>query len=192
MTATSSTRNRSVTPGQASWESSFTKKMNIIRQRFFIAVAVASWLPAVSGAEELWREDRITPEQPFRAKVVAVQPGWGWDTIILEEIDGAGRYCLATFGNPLGDYTIVERKQFDEKAMKQKGAIFLDPPVEVARFSWSMSVWRHGRIFGDEDTATKHRKKTGERNGTGNPSARPQSRPEDSQNPQPESKGRSR
>jgi hypothetical protein len=155
---------------------------------------LALLIPAVSDlqAEELWSEDRITPEQPFRAKVVAVQPGWGWDTIVLKEIDGTGRYCLATFGSPLGDYKIVQKDQFDEKALKQNGAIFLDPPIEVERFSWSMGIWRHGRLFGDDDAATKNRKKTGEQAGTGQPAPRPESKSEGGEKPQPESEGRSR
>jgi len=132
----------------------------ILRSLAFPMLLIASF--SELRAEELWSDDRITPQQPFRAKVVAVQPGWGWDTIVLKEIDGDGRYCMATFGNPLGSYKIILKEEFDEKAMKRNGAIFLDPPVEIARFSWSMGVWRHGRVFGDEDAATKHRKKNGE------------------------------
>ena len=79
--------------------------------------------------------------------------------LILKEIEGDGRYCLATFGNPLGDYQIVQKDDFDAKAMKQKGAIFLNPAIEVKRFSWSMGIWRHGRVFGDDDAATKLQKR---------------------------------
>ena len=141
-------------------------------------------------AEELWTDDRITPEQPFRAKVVAVQPGWGWDTIVLKEIDGDGRYCLATFGSPLGSYKIVSKGELDEKSMKRNGAVFLDPPVEVARFSWSMGVWRHGRIFGDEDAATKFRKKNGEQGGADQPATATKSKLEGDSKSKPESEGR--
>ena len=162
----------------------------ILRSLAFLALLI----PAFSDlqADELWSEGRITPEQPFRAKVVAVQPGWGWDTIVLKEIDGTGRYCLATFGSPLGDYNVVQKEQFDEKEMKQNGAIFLDPPIAVERFSWSMGIWRHGRLFGDDDAATKIRKKTGEQAGAGQPATAPQLKSEGKEKPQPEAEGRSR
>jgi hypothetical protein len=159
----------------------------ILRSFIFLMVLISA-----VRADELWSDYRITPEQPFRAKVVAVQPGWGWDTIVLKEIEGEGRYCLATFGNPLGDYQIVQKDDFDARSMKQKGAIFLDPAIEVERFSWSMGIWRHGRIFGDDDAATKLRKKNGEQAGTGQPATRPESKSEGSDEPQLEAEGRSR
>ena len=114
---------------------------------------------SAQGEEELWSEGKITPEQPFKAEVIGVKPGWGWDTIILKEVGGTGRYCLATFGNLLGTYAIVEPDKFDRDRMIELGATFLTPPVEVERFSWSMGVWKHGKIFGVEDAATKSYKK---------------------------------
>jgi len=113
----------------------------------------------VQAEDELWDEGKITPEQPFKAVVLGVTPGWGWDTIILREVGGKGRYCLATFGNPLGTYTIVDPDKFDQDRMLELGATFLTPPVEVQRFSWSMGVWKHGKIFGEDDAATKNYKK---------------------------------
>jgi hypothetical protein len=162
----------------------------ILRSLAFLALLI----PPDSDlqAEELWSEGRITPEQPFQAKVVAVQPGWGWDTIILKEIDGSGRYCLATFGSPLGDYKIVQKERFDENALKRNGAIFIDPPVEVERFSWSMGSWRHGRLFGDDDAATKNRTKTGEQAGAGQPATGSESKSEGSDTPQPKAEKHSR
>lgn len=109
--------------------------------------------------EELWSEGKITPEQPFKAEVVGVRPGWGWDTIILKEVGGSGRYCLATFGNPFRAYVILEPNNFDRDRMLELGTTFLSPPVEVSRFSWSMSIWKHGKIFGEEDAARKSKKK---------------------------------
>jgi len=138
------------------------QRYDVLQKMILRSFTILMVLISSVRSDELWSDDRITPEQPFRAKVVAVQPGWGWDTIVLKEIEGDGRYCLATFGNPLGDYQIVLKDKFDAKSMKQKGAIFLDPAIEVERFSWSIGIWRHGRIFGDDDAATKLRKKNGE------------------------------
>lgn len=162
----------------------------ILRSLAFVTLLI----PAVSSvrAEELWSEGRITPEQPFRARVMAVQPGWGWDTIVLKEIEGEGRYCLATFGSPHGDYKIIPKDQFDRKAMKQNGAIFLDPPIDVERFSWSMGIWRHGRVFGDDDAATRNRKKTREQAGAPPSANHSEADSEGGDKPQPELEERSR
>ena len=117
-----------------------------------------------NGSEELWSNGKITPEQPFKGSIIAVKPGWGWDTIILKEQDGKGRYCFALVGQSLS-YRIVEAKDFDQAKLIELGAIFITPAVEVDRFSWSMGVWEHGRRFGANDTATKFQstvKKSGE------------------------------
>jgi hypothetical protein len=114
------------------------------------------------GADELWSNGRITPDQPFQAKVLGVKSGWGWDTIVLKEINGTGRYCLATLGNPAGTYKVIAPKNFDKKAMLEEGVIFLEPAVEVERFSWSMGSGRYGKIFGDEDVASVFHKTHGE------------------------------
>ena len=120
-------------------------------------LSFASLLPA----EELilWDKGKITPSQPFKAKVIGVQPGWGWDTIILRE-KGKGRYCLVTFGNPSGAYTVIKAEDFDQAEMIKAGATFLNPGVEVDRFSWSIGIWKHGKVFGDEDSALLHFRKS--------------------------------
>jgi hypothetical protein len=33
--------------------------------------------------------------------------------------------------------------------------VYLNPSVEIDRFSWSMGPWRIGRIFGDDDSLRK-------------------------------------
>ena len=130
-----------------------------MRDNIISFIVFSLFIVNAQAEEELWSEGKITPEQPFKAEVIGVKPGWGWDTIILKEVDGAGRYCLATFGNLLGTYAIVEPDKFDRDKMIELGATFLMPPVEVERFSWSMGIWKHGRIFGKEDAATKNYKK---------------------------------
>jgi hypothetical protein len=111
-------------------------------------------------AEEtkFWDKGRITPEQPFKAKVIGVTPGWGWDTIILKEEAGKGRYCLAAFGSPFGNYTIIEPDDFDRDKMIEQGTTFITPSVDVSRFSWTMGIWKHGSIFGEDDATTKYYK----------------------------------
>ena len=128
--------------------------------KLFIPILFLAFIGSLRAEEvKFWHEGRITPEQPFKAKVIGIRHGWGWDTLILRE-EGEGRYCLATFGNPLGEYKTVEIKDFDQAAMIKSGAIFLTPGIEVSRFSWSMSIWKHGKIFGEEDSARRHLKKS--------------------------------
>lgn len=107
----------------------------------------------VSGADELWANGRISAEQPFKAKIIGVRPGW--DTIMMKEEDGKGRYCFASVGSTLS-YKIVSPKEFDRAKQIKHGATFLTPPVEVGRFSWSMGIWLHGRRFGEKDAVTKY------------------------------------
>ncbi len=53
-----------------------------------------------------------------------------------------------------------------------------------------MGIWRHGRIFGSEDAATKHHKKLGEQDGARQPATAPDSKPEGNEKPEPELEGR--
>jgi hypothetical protein len=91
-------------------------------------------------------------------------------------------------------YRIIEAKDFDKKAWIKKGAIFIEPRVEVDRFSWSMGVHKIGRIFGEEDFVaqwyTKSKPKS-EQGGAGQPATAPESKSEDNKKPKLETEGRS-
>ncbi|MBK1835736.1 hypothetical protein [Roseibacillus ishigakijimensis] len=106
-------------------------------------------------ASELWHDGKITPNQPFKAKVIGVKPGWGWDTIVLKELGGKGRYCLASVGHINPTYEIVAAQDFNKKEMIRNNTTFIDPAVDVERFSWTMGVWMHGKRFGEKDAATQ-------------------------------------
>jgi hypothetical protein len=108
-------------------------------------------------AEEvkLWHDGKISPEQPFKALVVGVFPSWGGDSIILQEIEGQERYCLAVFKPKFSTYAVYSKEEFIEKKMAEV-ATLISPGVEVERFSWSMGVEKIGKIFGEEDMVSNY------------------------------------
>jgi hypothetical protein len=146
--------------------------------------------PFLFGDEiKLWDDGRITPEQPFKAMVRGVIPGWGGDTVILQEIGGRERYCLAMLHVGLFRYEVQSKEEFDEK--KIGGATFISPSVEVERFSWSMGIAKIGRIFGDEDFVAKwysRSKPKSEQAGADQPATASESKSKGKDEPQPESK----
>ncbi len=98
----------------------------------------------------LWHDGRITPEQPFKAEVIGVIPGWGGDTVILKEIGEGGKYCMAHLVMHHFVYRVISEKELEDvKAIGH--ATFISPGVEVQRFSWSMGVHELGRRFGEKD-----------------------------------------
>jgi len=98
---------------------------------------------------EFWKDGKITPEQPFKALVVGVIPGWKGDTVILKESGGEERYCYAHLHMNLFSYEVVSKDDYKKRG--SLGATFLSPAVKVDSFSWSMSMHKLGRFFGDED-----------------------------------------
>lgn len=108
----------------------------------------------VAYAEDaLWQNNKLTPAQPFPGRILAVDSGWGGYRLVIESIgDDNISYCIATVV-PIGDqrlsYEIVQK----DKLPKPSGAVvYLNPAVEIDRFSWSIGPWKMGRIFGDEDS----------------------------------------
>jgi hypothetical protein len=153
-----------------------------------LLIIMCSFSSIAHGNEDLWANGKITPDQPFKGSIIAVKPGWGWDTIILKEQGGAGRYCFASIGQTLF-YKIIDPKDFDQAKLIELGAVFITPAVEVDRFSWSMGVWEHGKRFGANDTATKFQstdKKSGEQAGADQPATAPESKSEGKDKHQPE------
>ena len=107
--------------------------------------------PAIAKEPELWKDGKITPEQPFRAKVVGSVASWAGSVIILKEEGGRGRYCVADLLVSRISYRMIEAKDFDKEAWGKGGAVFEEPPVEVSKFSRHTLLYKFGRAFGDED-----------------------------------------
>lgn len=120
-----------------------------------LQILMVTFSPLLMAEEvKLWHDGKITPEQPFKALVVGVFPTWVGDRIILQEIEGQERYCLAVFQPKFSTYAVYAKEEFIDKNIS-KGATFISPGVEVERFSWSMGLQKIGKIFGEEDMVRK-------------------------------------
>lgn len=110
-------------------------------------------VPLITEASELWKDGKITPEQPFKAEIIGVRnaPWAGGVIIYLKETDGKERYCKAEFFSLLCKYTVVSDDDFDKPKLIAGGAYFIEPSVKVSTFSWSMGDFKIGNIFGKID-----------------------------------------
>ncbi len=121
-----------------------------------LAIAVAT---VASAAEptQLWHGNRITPEQPFPARVVGVIPSWLGYALLLEEItEDSPHLCIATLWATADlSYKVVPAKEAFQKVHDSHKATYLTPGVEVDSFSWSMGAFLIGRRFGDKDFVTQ-------------------------------------
>lgn len=118
-----------------------------------ILVSAITSVAARAEPVKLWHGNRITPEQPFPARVIGVVPSWVGYTLLLEEItEKEPRYCIAKLWAAHGlKYTVVmDKKAFRDVHDSQK-ATHLDPGVAVNDFSWSIGAFTIGRRFGDQD-----------------------------------------
>jgi len=135
--------------------------MKIIYMLFLVlGFVVGAWAGEDGVGARLWVEGRVTPEQPFKAKVVAaggVSP-WSGETVLYLREDGeGGRFLRVRIGFATGEgvrYVVIkDKKMFDGIVGKLRGhgaAVFIDP-VDVSRFVWASPLGGVGRIFGDED-----------------------------------------
>ena len=104
------------------------------------------------SVSQLWENDRLTQSQPFPGKVMAVESSWGGCRLLIESL-GAGekKYCVAQIW-PAG-YPHLEYKEIEQKDLKEfiDGFVHLSPSIDISRFSWSIGIWKIGKIFGDDD-----------------------------------------
>lgn len=120
----------------------------------FLAVSVFCCSNATRAEEKTWSDNKITPEQPFPAKVCAVAPSWGGYHLLLEELGGTHRRCIARLWMtaPL-EYIVLDAAKGEtaEWPQRTEGWTYITPGIEVDRFSWSVGAWKLGRIFGNDD-----------------------------------------
>lgn len=120
-----------------------------------LPILLALALPLFAAADdELWHDNKLTTAQPFPGKVLAVNVTWVGCNLLIESMgDGEKKHCIAQvqLNGPLG-YREVAQADLPKPGV---GWQFLNPPVEVERFSWSMGPWKIGRIFGEEDCLKK-------------------------------------
>lgn len=140
-------------------------------------------LSPILFAEEvkLWEDGKITPEQPFKGMVLGVIPGWGGDTIILQEIGGEERYCFAFLTRFTLNYRVYSKKEFDE-TKPGNWATFISPSVTVDLFSWSMGMLKIGKVFKEEDVVAQYYAQLNSKN----EQIDPKLKSEDKETPKPE------
>lgn len=114
----------------------------------------------------LWQDGKITPEQPFQAKIVAaggLSPWSGETAIYLREEGDHGRYLQAKVGVVTGSgiqYKELAKADFDE-VLKWKGgasgynACVYITPVEVSQFVYVSPLGDAGAKMGEADVVKK-------------------------------------
>jgi hypothetical protein len=131
-----------------------------MNRSLFIFPLVATLCVSMAPAEDRhWQDNKLTPEQPFPAAVRAVLQEWPGYHLLLEEIGGSGRLCLAKvwMTEPL-EYTVVQDTKAEiaaENERKKARWIYVSPAIEVSQFSWCLGPWNIGRKFGEEDLLRK-------------------------------------
>ncbi len=147
--------------------------------RFLILIIVAFSFSA-RAEDALWKDNKLTPAQPFPGRVMAVETSWIGYRLFIESSDEKDKkYCIAQVwpgGTPHLDYKVVQKKDLPQPNVN---TIYLNPSIDVDRFSWSMGVVKIGRVFGDEDilkqveaigSKPENRKSEAAPSGGGNPS----------------------
>ncbi|HEY8961511.1 MAG TPA: hypothetical protein VIM57_04835 [Luteolibacter sp.] len=121
-----------------------------------LLVLVALMTSPVFAEEILWSGNKLTPAQPFPGKVLAVERSWVGYRLFIESLSETDKkYCVAKVwmsgGIPL-EYREIQASDLPQPSVT---AIFLNPSIAVDGFSWSMGVWKIGKIFGGEDILHK-------------------------------------
>lgn len=125
--------------------------------RFLIPTIFAFSLMA-RAEDVLWKDNKLTPAQPFPGRVLAVESSWGGYRLVIESLgDGDKKYCIAQVWpgagvSPQLAYSEILKVDIPKPSVS---TVFLNPSIEIDRFSWSMGPWKIGRVFGDEDCLKK-------------------------------------
>ena len=121
-----------------------------------LTFVILSFSSFAQAEEALWKDNKLTPAQPFPGRILAVESGWGGYRLLIESIgEGNKKYCMAKVWpgvTPHPEYTEIQK---DDLPQPGSMMVFLNPPVEVDQFSWSMGPGKIGRTFGDEDCLKK-------------------------------------
>lgn len=125
-----------------------------------VCAALIGLVHSVSAEESksdsrLWVNNKLTPEQPFPARVVAVSASWVGYTLLLEEItdDEIPLLCIAEVGYMGVKYSVDLVGQHSVNRMKheQMHTEFLKKPIAVSGFSWDKGIGKLGLKYGKDD-----------------------------------------
>lgn len=129
-----------------------------MNRTLFILLLGALCMNSFAAEQQLWTDNKMTPDQPFPARVRAVLQSWGGYDLLLEEIGGE-RLCFAhvQMSAPLSYTLVTDPKQelADEPKRKAAHWNYISPGIEINRFSWSIGPHYIGRIFGADDVLLK-------------------------------------
>ncbi|MEK7952820.1 hypothetical protein [Luteolibacter soli] len=122
----------------------------------FVYLVLLLAIIAGRAEEALWEDNKLTPGQPFPGRVMAVESSWGGYRLVIESIgEGDKAYCIAQAwpgGQPHLNYKVIQKADLP---VSSSTMIYLNPAIEVGRFSWSMGPWKIGEVFGDDDCLKK-------------------------------------
>ena len=130
-----------------------------MNRRVLILLVMSAFCSSRAQAEEkFWSGNKITPDQPFPAKVCAVATSWVGYHLLLMEIGGTHRLCIARLWMTLPlDYTVLDtaKGETPEYPQRTEGWTYVTPGIDVNRFSWSIGIAKLGKVFGEEDMLRK-------------------------------------
>lgn len=138
-----------------------------------ITLSILTSLSGWAEGGDIWTDDRITSEQPFRANVIGAKNTWVSVQILLESHEKPKKYLVADIHANANQKIIyrplkaADKQQMVEEAHKEgarTGWHIITPGVGVHEFSWA-SIYRTGQAFGDDDIVRRkwlHQKKKSE------------------------------
>lgn len=99
---------------------------------FIILILASGSLRSAGEETKIWSGNKLTPEQPFPAKVRAVWAGWEGYSLLLEEIGGTqNRLCIAEVHVLVSiSYGLIKDTEVELKAEPQRKTerwIYLSP-----------------------------------------------------------------
>jgi hypothetical protein len=130
-----------------------------VRKHPFILIFLLFLLfPFTCGGVDLWKSNKLTPEQPFPADVVILVHSWVGCELLLKERDAATpRYCYVNI-------EMTRRMHYVLTTAEKAGLLFmhpftrmppLDKSIPVAEFSAELAIGNLGAKFGEADVLRK-------------------------------------
>jgi hypothetical protein len=138
------------------------KRILLIIACLFPFALSAEESPFKQQLDQLWKDGKITPEQPFQAEVVAaggLSPWSGQIVIYLREKAENGRVLQVVIGVFVKggiEYVEITQKEFDavlEWRADSRGynACVYVTPVDVSNFVWVTPLGDVGKKLGDSE-----------------------------------------
>lgn len=109
--------------------------------------------------EDVWKNNRLTVNQPFPAEVIAIATSWVGYELLLRELDAKEpRHCHVNVAINLGlHYTLTGLKASEKLLLNAPTTTWtmLPKPVSVNEFHYAAGAYKLGRNYGAEDLLMK-------------------------------------